>query len=120
MQIRILRAKLHQATVTSTDLNYQGSIAIDRDLIDAAGLFPHEVVLVANCNTGDRGETYIIESERGSREVQLNGAMARLAQPGDRLIVLAYAFAQPAEAKEIRPRIVVLDQANRITDSFEG
>jgi aspartate 1-decarboxylase len=108
------------AAVTSTDLNYQGSIAIDRDLIDAAGLHPYEMVLVANCNTGARGETYVIEAARGSREIQLNGAMARLAQPGDRLIVLAYAFAEPAEVKEIRPRIVVLDAANKITEAWDG
>ncbi len=108
------------AAVTSTDLNYQGSIAIDRELIDAAGLYPYEMVLVANCNTGARGETYVIEAERGSREIQLNGAMARLAQPGDRVIVLAYGMAEPAEVMDIRPRIVVLDAENKITDSWVG
>lgn len=120
MHIRLLRSKLHMATVTSTDLNYQGSIAIDRDLIEAAGLYPYEMVLVANCNTGARGETYVIEAERGSREIQLNGAMARLAQPGDRVIVLAWAFTEPAEAKALRPRIVILDEENKITEAFDG
>ncbi len=108
------------AAVTGTFLNYQGSISIDRDLIDAAGIHPYEMVLVANCNTGARGETYVIEGERGSREVQLNGAMARLAEPGDRLIVLAYAFADPAEVEKMQPRIVVLDEQNKITDSWLG
>lgn len=108
------------AAVTATHLNYQGSISIDPELIDAAGLHPYEIVLVANCSTGARGETYVIEGERGSREVQLNGAMARLAEPGDRLIVLAFAFAEPSEVGKLQPRIVILDENNRITDSWLG
>jgi aspartate 1-decarboxylase len=120
MLIRVLKSKLHMAAVTETELNYQGSIAIDPDLIEAAGLIPYEQVLIGNCSTGQRGETYVIRGERGSRCIGLNGAMARLAQPGDRLIVMAFAFADPAEAAEIRPRIVVLDPHNQIVEQWEG
>src|SRR5262245_55767798 len=97
MRLRILKSKLHLATVTQTKLNYHGSITIDEDLMDAVGLMPFELVLIANQQTGDRAETYVIKGDRGSRAVELNGAVARMAQPGDRVIVLAFADLEPNE-----------------------
>lgn len=120
MQIRLLKSKLHMACVTQTELEYHGSITIDRDLMDAVGLLPYEQVLVANCNTGLRGETYVIEGPRGSGVIQMNGALARMAQCGDRLIVLAFAFMTPDEAPVHRPRVAILDASNTITEQFEG
>ena len=80
MQVRILKSKLHLATVTTTELHYHGSITIPEDLMEAVGMLPFEQVLVANCNTGQRGETYILVGPRGDGQIQLNGAMARPAQ----------------------------------------
>ncbi len=120
MLIRVLKSKLHLATVTQTDLAYHGSIGIAADLMEAAGLVPYEQVLIGNCATGQRAETYVIQCEAGSGAMQLNGAMARLAQPGDRIIVLAFAFADPQEASTIKPRIAVLDEQNKIVEQWEG
>lgn len=120
MLIRVLKSKLHMATVTQTELTYHGSITVDVGLLEAAGLIPYEQVLIGNCSTGQRGETYVIPGERGSGTMQLNGAMARLAQPGDRIIVLAFAFAEPKEAAAIKPRIVALDEHNRIIEQWDG
>lgn len=120
MLIRVLKAKLHLATVTQTELHYHGSVTIDRDLMDAVGLVPYEQVLVANCSTGQRGETYVIEGERGSGTIQMNGALARMAVPGDRLIVLAFGFADQSELPSVRPQIAILDEQNRIVERFEG
>ena len=91
MLITLLKAKLHRATVTEANLNYTGSITIDRDLVDEAGIFIHEKVQIVNNNNGARFETYVIEGERGSGVVCLNGAAARLVQPGDKIIIMAYA-----------------------------
>lgn len=120
MLLRLLKAKLHQAVVTQTELNYHGSVTIDRDLMDVVGLLPYEQVLVANCSTGLRGETYVIEGPRGSRVVQLNGALARTAQPGDRVIILAFAYASPEEARSHRPKVAILDDGNVVLETFEG
>jgi len=120
MLIRVLKSKLHMAAVTQTELTYHGSITVDADLMEAAGLVPYEQVLIGNCSTGQRGETYVIQGEPGSGAMQLNGAMARLAQPGDRIIVLAFAFADPKEASTINPRVVVLDEKNRIVKQWGG
>ena len=108
------------ATVTQTELTYHGSITVDADLMEAAGLVPYEQVLIGNCATGQRAETYVIQGEPGSGAMQLNGAMARLAQPGDRIIVLAFAFADPQEASTVKPRIAVLDEKNRVVKQWEG
>lgn len=116
MLLRLLKSKLHMATVTQTELSYHGSITIDADLMEAVGLLPYEQVLVGNCSTGQRGETYVIRGEPGSGDMRLNGAMARLAQPGDRVIVLAFAFATPEEAPHFKPRIAALDEHNRIIE----
>jgi aspartate 1-decarboxylase len=120
MLLNLLKSKLHMAAVTRTELTYHGSITIDADLLDAAGLIPYEKVLIGNCSTGQRGETYAIVGPRGSGEVQLNGAMARLAQPGDRIIVLAFAAMTPEEAGDHHPQIVILDAQNRIVERITG
>ena len=114
MLIRMLKSKLHMATVTATKLHYHGSITIPRDLMDAANLRANEAVLVANVATGGRGETYVIEGPPGSGAVELNGAIARLAEPGDRVIVLAFAQMTEAEADDHEPVIVLLEEGNRI------
>jgi len=120
MQISLLKSKLHMAAVTRTELTYHGSISIPRDLMDAAGLLPHEQVLIANTSTGQRGETYVLEGEPGTADIQLNGAMARLAVPGDRIIVIAFASMTPHEAKTHEPQVVILDQNNQIVEQFRG
>src|SRR5262245_40169509 len=120
MLLQFLKSKLHQAAVTGTELNYHGSVTIDRDIMDAVGLLPFEQILVANCATGMRGETYVIEGLRGSRTIQLNGALARMAQPGDRVIILSFASLSPDEVAKHRPRIAVLDDQNRIIERIEG
>ena len=113
MLLTLMRAKLHRATVTQADLEYEGSIAIDRDLLDASTLLPHEQVDVLNITTGARFTTYVIEAPRGSRVIGVNGAAARLVQAGDKVIVVAYARMELAEAKGHTPTVVVCDDANR-------
>lgn len=120
MQLRVLKSKLHMAAVTATHLHYHGSITIDEDLMDAAGLLPYEAVLVANVSSGERGETYVLKGERGKRQIELNGAMARLAQHGDRVIVLAFAYMEPKEMAQHRPKIAILDAKNEILEQWEG
>ncbi len=120
MLLRLLKSKLHMAQVTQTDVSYHGSITIDSDLMDAVGLLPYEQVLIGNSATGQRGETYVIRGTAGGGSMQLNGAMARLAQPGDRIIVMAFAFATPDEVESLRPRVAVLDEHNRIVEQWTG
>ncbi|WP_437223751.1 aspartate 1-decarboxylase [Planctomicrobium sp. SH661] len=120
MLLRLLKSKLHLAAVTQTALNYHGSITVDRDLMDAVGLIPYEQVLVANSSNGARGETYVIEGERGSGAIQMNGALARLAHTGDRVIIMSFAFATPEEATAHRPKVAILNDKNRIIEQFEG
>ena len=114
MDVRLLRAKLHMARVTATRLHYHGSITIDRDLMDAAGLLPHEAVTVANLETGQRAETYVIVGERGGRQIELNGAVARMAEVGDRLIVMAFGSMPIEEAEGFEPTVVLLAEGNEI------
>jgi aspartate 1-decarboxylase len=116
MQVRLLKSKLHLATVTGSDLNYHGSLTIDPELMDAVGLLPYEAILVSNVATGQRAETYALPGERGLGQVELNGAMARLGAVGDRLIVMAFAMLEPAEVEGHRPRVVVVDSDNRIIE----
>ncbi len=120
MLIHLLKSKLHMATVTETELSYHGSISIDADLMEAAGLVPYEKVLIGNCATGQRGETYVITGEPGSGTMQMNGAMARLANPGDRIIVMSFASLTPEEASTHVPQVIVLDEENRIVEQFAG
>lgn len=114
MQRFMLRSKIHRATLTQTDLNYEGSISIDRDLLDAADMLPGEQVQVLNLNNGQRLITYTIEGEAGSGIVLLNGPAARLGMPGDLIIVLSYALVSDEEAKTLRPKVVHVDENNRI------
>jgi aspartate 1-decarboxylase len=112
--LTMLKAKLHRATVTGADLDYEGSIAIDRDLLDSSGILPNEQVDVLNINTGARFTTYAIEAARGSREVMVNGAAARLVQIGDKVIIVAYAQVPAEEARNYHPTVVVLGDGNAV------
>ena len=114
MWIEILKSKIHRATVTDADLNYEGSITIDENLIDAANMIVHEKVAVVNNNNGERFETYIIRGERGSGIICLNGAAARKVQKGDVIIIMSYALMSPEEAETFRPAVINLDGDNRI------
>jgi aspartate 1-decarboxylase len=110
--VKMLKSKLHRATVTQSDLDYEGSIGIDADLLDAAGVLPNEAVHVWNVNTGARWETYAIKMPPGSRQIQVNGAAARLTQVGDRIIVAAFAWMPESMARVHRPRVLLLDEEN--------
>jgi len=114
MMIAMLKSKVHRATVTMADLNYSGSLTLDPLLIEAAGFLVNEQVHVLNINTGARFVTYLIPGERGSGTVCLNGAAARLGQPGDLIIALTYAQMTPEEAANHKPIIVHVDGQNRI------
>jgi aspartate 1-decarboxylase len=113
MTILLMKSKIHRATVTGADLNYEGSISIDKNLLDAAGIMIYEKVQVVNLNNGARLETYVIEGEAGSGEVMLNGPAARLGQVGDLIIIIAYAELSPDEARDHKPKIVMVDPENR-------
>ena len=112
MNRTMMKSKIHRATVTDADLNYVGSITIDRGLMEAADLLEYEHVHVVNINNGARFETYVIEGERDSGTICLNGAAARLAQPGDKVIVISYAVYEAAELAGHQPKIVLVDDAN--------
>lgn len=114
MKIEMLKSKIHNATVTGADLNYVGSISLDPELYEAVDLREFEKVDVLNVNNGARLTTYVING--GSGEVCLNGAAARLVQPGDRVIIVAYAQLEPSEADVFSPRIVILGENNQIID----
>ncbi|WP_319406245.1 aspartate 1-decarboxylase [uncultured Desulfosarcina sp.] len=118
MQIAMLKSKLHRATVTGSDLNYEGSISIDTELIDAARFRVNEKVDVYNCNTGARFSTYVIPGTRG--QICLNGAAARLVQSGDQVIIVSYALVDESEADGHRPVVLILDPENRIKDRTDG
>lgn len=105
--------KIHRARVTDANLNYVGSITIDPVLLDAANILPFELVQVVNVNNGARFETYVIEGERGKGEVVINGAAARLAQPGDIVIIMSYVQMSDEQARAHRPSVVFVDEANR-------
>lgn len=115
MFIQVLKSKIHRVTVTEARLDYIGSITIDEDLLDAAGILPGERVYIVNNNNGARLDTYTIPGERGKGTICLNGAAARMAQPGDIIIIMAYASMTPEEAKDFQPKIVFPDTAtNRL------
>ena len=114
----MLKAKLHRATVTKADLDYEGSISIDRDLLDVSGILPNEQVDVLNLSTGGRFTTYAIEAPRGSREIAVNGAAARLVQAGDKVIVIAYCQIPAEEARNYKPSIVLLGEGNEIERAY--
>jgi len=114
MFLEMFKSKLHCATITEANLNYKGSITIDEDLLDEAGILIHEKVQVVDINNGERFETYTIRGERGSRIVCVNGAAARKVQVGDSIIIIAYAYMSPEEAQNIKPKVVVLGAGNEI------
>jgi aspartate 1-decarboxylase len=122
MQIKLLKSKLHLATVTGSDLNYHGSLTIDPVLMEAVGILPYEAILVSNVATGLRAETYALPGIRGAGQIELNGAMARLGAIGDRLIVMAFGMMEPSEAGGYRPEVVALDSRNRIVErlNYDG
>lgn len=111
MLVEVLKSKIHRVTVTQADLNYIGSITIDEDLMDAAGIIANEKVAIVDNNNGARFETYVIRGERGSGVVCLNGAAARLVQPGDVVIIMSYAWMEYEEAKLFEPKVVFPDTA---------
>ena len=112
----MLGGKIHRATVTAADLNYVGSITVDQDLLDAAGILVNEKVAIVNNNNGERFETYTIPGERGSGVVCLNGAAARLVQKGDIVIIMSYVMLSEPEIAAHEPKVVLVDEHNKIRD----
>ncbi|MFC2714637.1 aspartate 1-decarboxylase [Kingella denitrificans] len=112
----LLGGKIHRATVTQADLNYVGSITVDEDLLDAAGILVNEKVQIVNNNNGARLETYTIAGKRGSGVICLNGAAARLVQPGDVVIIMSYVLLSEPEISAHEPKVVLVDEANRIRE----
>jgi len=120
MNITMLYSKLHRATVTDANLNYVGSITIDRDLMDAVDMRVGQKIDIVNVNNGERFSTYIISGERGKGDICLNGAAARKVHKGDKIIIIAYASMTEEEADKHKPKIVILDDANGIAQEFTG
>lgn len=116
MRRTMLKSKVHRATITDSDLNYVGSITMDPDLLEAADILEHELVHVLDVDNGARFETYTILGKRGSREVKVNGAAARLVHTGDTVIVVSYAQYDEAELEDYEARVVHVDRTNRIVD----
>ncbi|AEE14084.1 Aspartate 1-decarboxylase [Thermodesulfobium narugense DSM 14796] len=114
MYIKMLKSKIHRARVTDTNLNYEGSISIDKALLDESGIVPGQAVSIFNLNNGKRFETYVIEGERNSGKISLNGAAARLAEPGDLVIIVAYCWIDEKELKDFVTKIVHVDEKNKI------
>jgi aspartate 1-decarboxylase len=112
----MLKSKIHRATVTQADLHYVGSVTIDADLLDAAGLWPGEQVAIVDITNGARLETYVIPGARGSGVIGINGAAAHLVHPGDLVIMIAYGQMDEAEARSYEPRVVHVDADNRIIE----
>jgi len=116
MYLSVCKSKIHRATVTQAELHYQGSLTVDADLLDAAGMRPYEKVSIVNINNGNRLETYLIKGERGSGSICLNGAAARLGHAGDLIIIITYGFYLPEELPDdYEPTVVHVDASNRIT-----
>jgi aspartate 1-decarboxylase len=112
----MLKSKIHRATVTEANLQYEGSITIDKDLMEAADMLPFEQVHVLDIDNGSRLETYVIEGERGSGEICINGAAARLVTAGDRVIIISYQTISEADALNLVPRLVYVNEKNEIVD----
>ena len=115
MTITMLKAKIHRATVTQAELDYVGSITVDMDLLEQAGILEYEKVQIVYVNNGSRFETYTIAGERGSGVMCLNGAAARMVQTGDKIILMAYAQVMLEEASELRPTVLFVDEKNKVT-----
>jgi len=114
MRRTLLKSKIHRATVTEADLDYEGSITIDEDLMEAAGIWPHEAVHVWNVTRGTRLETYALKGQRGSGVICINGAAAHLNRPGDKVILATFADMEEAEARDFVPAVVFVDDKNRM------
>lgn len=110
----VLRAKIHMATVTESNLSYEGSITIDEAILKKAGILPYEQVMISNLNNGERFETYVIPGKRGSGEVCLNGPTARKGVVGDKIIIFSYSYIEDSKIKRFRPKIILLDSENKI------
>jgi aspartate 1-decarboxylase len=119
MQLTLLKSKLHRAAVTGASLHYEGSMTISADLAERVGLLPYEKILVGNMANGQRFETYVIYGERGTGQIQLNGATAHLGKIGDRLTIMNFASFTPEEAVGHRPRVLLLDEKNEVI-RYEG
>lgn len=124
MRLTLMRSKIHRATVTEANLNYVGSVTIDEEILESVGLLPNEKVQVVNINNGERIETYAIKGEKGSGVICLNGAAARLFQPGDLVIIIGYADMEEEEAKVHKPKVAIMGENNvieeMITDENHG
>ncbi len=120
MNITMLYSKIHRATVSDANLNYVGSITIDTELIKAANMRVGQKIDIVNVNNGERFSTYIIPGEAGKRDICLNGAAARKVHKGDKIIIIAYATMSTEEADSFKPKIVILDDDNAISEEFEG
>lgn len=116
----MFKSKIHRATITQAELNYEGSLTIDQDLLDAADMIAYEKVSVVNNNNGERFETYIIPGERGSKVICLNGAAARKGQVGDRLIIITYTTLSDEEARSYHPTVVLVDENNSIIEKTDS
>ncbi|HEY8279225.1 MAG TPA: aspartate 1-decarboxylase [Bdellovibrionota bacterium] len=119
MLLNVLKAKIHRARVTEANLAYEGSITIDKSILEASGIFAHEQVHVCDIDNGNRFVTYVIEGKPGSGTMCVNGAAARLVSEGDRIIVIAYCHATREEAAKHRPRVVLMDDKNAIKDVYD-
>lgn len=115
MELRMLKGKIHRATVVQAELDYVGSITVDEDLLDAAGILEYEEVQIVDINNGSRFTTYTIAGERGSGMICLNGAAARCVSTGDKIIIMSYANMSPQEAKANPPRVVFVDDKNKVS-----
>ena len=114
MQVTMLKGKIHRAKVVQAELDYVGSITVDQELLDAAGILEYEKVLIVDVNNGERFETYTISGERGSGLICLNGAAARCVREGDKIIIMAYCEMDNEEAKDHKPKVVFVDDNNKI------
>jgi aspartate 1-decarboxylase len=117
MRRTMMHGKIHRATITNANVDYVGSITLDPELMERAGILPHEQVHVLDLDNGARFETYAIEGARGSGEVVINGAAARLVSPGEKVIVIAYGSFEETEGRRLVPRVVLVDESNRAVES---
>lgn len=119
MLLNLLKAKIHRARITEANLHYEGSITIDKNILEASGIMGHEQVHIVDIDNGQRFVTYVIEGTPGSGAMCINGAAARLVSPGDKIIVIAYCQIEAEKAKNHRPRVVLMDEKNQIKDSYD-
>jgi aspartate 1-decarboxylase len=118
MLIKVLKSKIHRATVTDSRIDYPGSIGIDSALMDAAGILPYEVVLVADINNGNRLETYVVPEKKGSGKISILGAAAKLMDKGDVVIIMNFAYLTAQEAKGFKPRVITVNEKNAIRETL--